>query len=54
MMGYDVNPKFSPDGKSLLWQSMARDGYEADKNDIVVMDLASKKSQILLNLGTKA
>ena len=43
MMGYDVNPKFSPDGKSLLWQSMARDGYEADKNDIVVMDLASKK-----------
>ena len=43
MMGYDVNPKFSPDGKSLLWQSMARDGYEADKNDIVVMDWASQK-----------
>lgn len=43
MLGYDVNPKFSPDGKSLLWQSMARDGYEADKNDIVVMDWASKK-----------
>ena len=43
MLGYDVNPKFSPDGKSLLWQSMARDGFEADKNDIVVMDLATKK-----------
>lgn len=43
MMGYDVNPKFSPDGKSLLWQSMARDGYEADKNDVIVMDWASKK-----------
>ena len=43
MLGYDVNPKFSPDGKSLLWQSMERDGYEADKNDIVVMDLATKK-----------
>ncbi len=43
MMGYDVNPKFSPDGKSLLWQSMARDGYEADKNDVVIMDWASKK-----------
>ena len=42
-MGYDVNPKFSPDGKSLLWQSMARDGYEADKNDVVIMDWASKK-----------
>ncbi|WP_379964657.1 prolyl oligopeptidase family serine peptidase [Epilithonimonas sp. UC225_85] len=38
MMGYDVNPKFSPDGKFLLWNSMARDGYEADKNDIMVMD----------------
>ena len=43
MMGYDVNPKFSPDRKSLLWQSMARDGYEADKNDVVVMDWVSKK-----------
>ena len=43
MMGYDVNPKFSPDGKSLLWQSMARDGYEADKNDVIVMDWISKK-----------
>ena len=32
MMGYDMNPKFSPNGKYLLWQSMARDGYEADKN----------------------
>ena len=38
LMGYDVNPKFSPDGKKLLWQSMAREGYEADKNDIIVMD----------------
>ncbi|MBP7172846.1 MAG: S9 family peptidase [Cloacibacterium sp.] len=42
MMGYDVNPKFSPDGKKLLWQSMARDGYEADKNDIVMMDWKTK------------
>lgn len=38
MMGYDVNPKFSPNGKWLLWQSMEREGYEADKNDIVIMD----------------
>ena len=41
MMGYDVNPKFSLDGKWLLWQSMEREGYEADKNDIVVMDWKS-------------
>jgi dipeptidyl aminopeptidase/acylaminoacyl peptidase len=42
--GYDVNPKFSPDGKSLVWQSMARDGYEADKNDIKIMDWKSGKT----------
>lgn len=42
MMGYDVNPAFSPDGNLLVWQSMARDGYESDKNDIIVMDWKSK------------
>ncbi len=42
LMGYDVNPKFSPDGKWLLWQSMARDGFEADKNDILVMHWKSR------------
>jgi dipeptidyl aminopeptidase/acylaminoacyl peptidase len=45
MMGYDVNPKFSPDGKSLLWQSMARDGFEADKNDIILMDWKTKSKK---------
>jgi dipeptidyl aminopeptidase/acylaminoacyl peptidase len=39
--GYDVNPKFSPDGKYLAWQSMKTDGYESDKQDLVVLDLAS-------------
>src|SRR5690606_3773959 len=42
MMGYDLNPSFSPDGKKLAWQSMKRDGFEADKNDIIVMDWANK------------
>ncbi|OCK51540.1 peptidase S9 [Chryseobacterium sp. CBo1] len=45
--GYDVNPKFSPDGKSLVWQSMERDGYEADKNDIKLMDWKSGKTSNL-------
>ncbi len=45
--GYDVNPKFSPDGKSLIWQSMERDGYEADKNDIKLMDWKSGKTSNL-------
>lgn len=43
MMGYDTNPRFSPDGKYLAWQSMERDGYEADKNRLMVMDLATKQ-----------
>ncbi|WP_121461040.1 S9 family peptidase [Chryseobacterium defluvii] len=42
--GYDVNPKFSPDGKSLVWQSMERDGYEADKNDVKLLDWKSGKT----------
>lgn len=33
-MGYDVNPLFSKSG-TLAWLSMKRDGYEADKQDIV-------------------
>lgn len=50
MKGYDVNPKFSPDGKWLAWQSMATDGFEADKNDIVVMDWKSRaKSNLTKN-----
>ncbi|MEO6681677.1 MAG: S9 family peptidase [Ginsengibacter sp.] len=42
MMGYDQSPKISPDGKKLAWLSMAQDGFEADKQDIIVMDLGSK------------
>ena len=33
--GYDTNPIFSPTG-NLTWLQMKRDGYEADKNNIVV------------------
>ena len=39
-MGYDVNPKFSPDGRYIAWQSMARDGYESDRNRLCVYTLA--------------
>ncbi len=47
MNGYDVAPQFSADGKKLLWLSMANDGFEADKNDIIVLDLASGKKSNL-------
>ncbi|WDO13553.1 S9 family peptidase [Flavobacterium sp. WW92] len=33
--GYDTAPQFSPNG-DLTWLQMKRDGYEADKNDIIV------------------
>lgn len=47
MMGYDVNPQFSPDGSKLAWQSMARDGYESDQNRLFVMDMATGKKTFL-------
>lgn len=39
LLGYDKNPSFSPDGRYLAWTSMARDGYESDKNDVYILDL---------------
>lgn len=39
--GYDLKPKFSPDGKYLSWLSMPRDGFESDKNNLMLMDWKS-------------
>lgn len=47
MMGYDTTPLFSPDGKSLAWISMEREGYEADKQRLFVMDMASGQKREL-------
>ena len=41
MMGYDTAPVFSPDGNYLAWLSMEHDGYESDKNRIMVMEMAT-------------
>ena len=38
-VGYDFNPKFSPDGKYVAWLSMERDGYEADRQRLCIYDL---------------
>ncbi|SFS90253.1 S9 family peptidase [Sphingobacterium wenxiniae] len=43
MNGYDTNPTYSPKGNHLAWLSMKTDGYEADKNDIIVFDKASSR-----------
>lgn len=39
--GYDNNPSFSTTGV-LAWTSMARNGFEADKNDIIIRGLDGK------------
>ena len=45
MMGYDNNPVISPDGKWMAWESMERDGYEADKSRLFVMNLETGKKK---------
>ncbi|RYZ53202.1 MAG: S9 family peptidase, partial [Sphingobacteriales bacterium] len=42
MDGYDMNPSFSPDGRYIAWTSMAHEGFEADKNDIFIMETNTK------------
>ncbi|MCD8210110.1 MAG: S9 family peptidase [Prevotella sp.] len=41
--GFDMNPEFSPDGKYIAWQSMARDGYESDRNRLCIYNLSTKQ-----------
>jgi len=40
-VGYDQNPKFSPDGKYVAWLSMERNGYEADRQRLCVCELST-------------
>lgn len=42
-MGYDMDPVFSPCGTKLAWSSMERDGYESDKNRIIIIDLQNNE-----------
>jgi len=39
MMGFDVSPVFSPNGKYVAWESMEREGYESDQNRMFLMNL---------------
>lgn len=43
--GYDNNPAFSSTG-ALAWLSMARNGFEADKNDIILRDAQGKDKNL--------
>ena len=43
MMGYDIGPVFSSNGKYMAWSSMLHNGYESDKNRLFVMNLKTGK-----------
>ena len=43
MMGYDRNPIFSKDGSKIAWSSMAKDGYESDKNRLFIMEMQTNE-----------
>ena len=45
--GYDTDPMFSPDGKTLAWLSMATAKYESDKKRLMVMDMATGEKRDL-------
>lgn len=45
--GYDTNPQYSPDGRYIAWQSMERDGYEADWNRLFIMDRQTGEKKFL-------
>jgi len=47
MMGYDKNPVFSPDGNWMAWESMERDGYEADKIRLYLINLKTGEKKDL-------
>ena len=46
-VGYDQNPKFSPDGRYIAWLSMERDGYEADRQRLCCYNLETGSKQYL-------
>ena len=43
----DVQPFFSPDGRSILYSAMSRPGFEADQFRLMLYNLKSKNRQIL-------
>jgi dipeptidyl aminopeptidase/acylaminoacyl peptidase len=48
-LGYDTYPRFASNG-NLAWLSMARNGFESDKNDIIVRDLQGNDRNLTKNI----
>jgi len=46
-VGYDQNPKFSPDGRYVAWLSMERDGYESDRQRLCRYDLLTGEKRYM-------
>ena len=51
-VGYDTNPKFSPDGRYVAWLSMKRDGYESDRQRLCIYDLTLLSEEPVANAKT--
>ncbi len=49
LMGYDNHPVFSPNGKYLAWESMARDGYESDQARLMIANIETGERTNLFN-----
>ena len=45
MMGYDIAGVYSPDGKKIAWESMERDGYEADKVRLFIYNFETNEKK---------
>lgn len=43
LRGYDRDPVFSPDGHYLVWTSLARPGYEADRPRLMILDTRTQQ-----------
>lgn len=44
-MGYDKDPVFDPTGRYIAWNSMERDGFEADRNRIMVYNFNTRTTK---------
>jgi dipeptidyl aminopeptidase/acylaminoacyl peptidase len=44
---WDAKPSFSPDGKTLAYLAMKRPGFETDRFQIVLLDVASGKKRLI-------
>lgn len=47
--GYDTQPRIHKESNQLAWLSMKRDGFESDKNELIVRDLKSNTDTYLTN-----